>query len=119
MAKSSSDDRLVDNNEGTLLGVEKGTVMTRDTATSFVERINTDEQFRTRVHSDPIAALAEYGLGTRVVGDEDTLRRLAAHTQPDARVWTWIKKTLSRVFCGPGGTRSPFCKTEPPSPTTQ
>jgi hypothetical protein len=100
-------------------GVEEGTVMTQDTATRFVKRINTDEQFRARVHSDPIAALAEYGLGTRVVGDEDTLRRLAAHTQPDARVWTWIKKTLSRVFCGPGGTRSPFCKSEPPSPTTQ
>lgn len=102
-----------------LFSVEEGTAMTQDTATSFVKRINTDEQFRARAHSDPIAALAEYGLGAGLVGGEDRLRRLAAHTRPDARVWTWIKKKLSRVFCGPGGTRSPFCKNEPPSPTTQ
>jgi hypothetical protein len=89
--------------------------MTEESLTKFLERVNGDASFRERVHQDPAGALAEFDLRqpeqvALASSDEDMLRRLAsARVQEDARFWTWVKKGLSRLFCGPGGTRSWEC----------
>lgn len=94
--------------------------MSEETLTKFLERVNSDASFREGVHQDPEAALAEYDLGTArsndeaQPSDEDGLRRMSsASVQEQARIWTWVKKTLSKVFCGPGGTRSWECPKQP------
>jgi hypothetical protein len=87
----------------------------------FLEKINEDMDFRENVRRNPIGALKAAELGAIKVApiapnDEDALRRLASFTlQEDARIWTWIKKTLSRLFCGPGGTRSWECPKDKPT----
>lgn len=91
--------------------------MTEDTLTRFIDRINLDEQFRERARRNPVEALAELDpLMAERLGaapDEDWLRRLSAGVEQDARFWTWVKKGLSKLFCGPGGTRSWECPKAP------
>lgn len=89
--------------------------MTEDTLTRFVERLNEDPTFRRTAQRDPAGALAQFDPRraeqvARASEGEDALRRLAeTRVQEQARIWTWIKKQASRLFCGPGRTRSWEC----------
>jgi hypothetical protein len=93
--------------------------MTEGSLTRLLDQVNENATFHARARQDPDGALAELGLrpwepAAFTCDDEDALRRLAsARIQEDARFWTWVKKGLSKLFCGPGGTRSWECPKAP------
>lgn len=90
----------------------------------FLARVNSDPSFRKRVSQDPSGALAEFELRPAqqvalASSDEDALRRLASiHVQDEALWWTRVKRFFSRLFCGPGGTRTRSweCPKQPSDP---
>ena len=91
--------------------------MNEEILTEIIERINSDPQFRADVQTDPITSLSVYQLRdgpANIAVDEDALRRLSSvKIDQDARFWTWVKKQASRLFCGPGKTRSWECPSAP------
>jgi hypothetical protein len=93
--------------------------MKEESLKRFVERLNADPDLREEVRQDAARALVEFDLRsaeevTRASDDEDVLRRLASvSTEEQAWLWTRIKRGLSRLFCGPGTTRSWECPKTP------
>ena len=91
--------------------------MRDEVVSRLLAQVDSEPGFRERLLREPAAALAAagpQGAWTPALAGEDVLRRLAGASPPgDARVWTWVKKKLSKLFCGPGGTRSWECPKKP------
>jgi hypothetical protein len=89
---------------------------------ALLERLNTDEGFRERFEEDISGALAELSFtpskrAALVSTDEDSLRRLAGADVVGiecGRIKSWITRHLCTwIFCGPPGTRDPWCPRQP------
>lgn len=92
--------------------------MRDDFLNELLERVNHDDHFRESLLRDPGSALAKAQFSASMqavpcINGEDGLRRMAAGSQVQFRLWTWIKKTASRLLCGPGRTRSWECPAKP------
>lgn len=95
--------------------------MPRQEIDGLLDRLNGDAGFRARFAADIPAALTELELShahrmALVSTDEDALRRLSVAGQSEIEIlalWSRIKRVFSRLFCGPGKTRSWECKKDP------